>query len=299
VAEIFAGTITKPGLWPHIPEDAYHADPVQEGSLSHSGAKLLLPPSCPAIYDWQRKHPKRSSKAQDRGTVVHSLVLGRGQDVAVLDFPNRRTDKYKEAEAKALKAGQIPMLAKDFEQAKEIAAAVKAHHTAGPLLDEGDPEVSIFWQDDEHGIWCRARADWLTWIDGMPTIADVKTTADVSPEHWAKSAADFAYHMQDPWYRRGLAAVLGCDPADVDFIFIVIPTTPPYLPMLYRLHPADVERGAEQGRIAREIYRDCTQTGVWPDWTGGTGEITELKLPGYARSRIERTLSDWTGIHDF
>jgi PDDEXK-like uncharacterized protein DUF3799 len=296
VPEVFEGVITKPGLYPDIPEDKYHADPVPEGSLSHSGAKLLLPPSCPAIYDWQRQHPKRSSKSQDLGTVVHSMVLGKGQDVRVLDFDDRRTKAYKEAEAAALAADCIPMLRKDYMQAEDIAQAVMGHDTAGALFAEGDAEVSMFWQDSEFGIWCRARSDWLTWIDGMPTIVDVKTTADVSPEHWAKSAADFAYHMQDPWYRRGLATLLGCEPADVDFIFAVVPTSPPYLPMLYRLHPLDVERGEEQGRQAREIYRDCSQTGVWPDWTKGSGDITDLALPGYARSRIDRSLNEFRGI---
>jgi PDDEXK-like uncharacterized protein DUF3799 len=291
--EVFEGVITKPGLYPDIPEDKYHADPVPEGSLSHSGAKLLLPPSCPAIYDYQRQHPKRSSRSMELGTVVHGIVLGTGQDVEVLNFENRRGNAYKEAETKALAAGKIPILARDYAEAEAIAAAVKAHDTAGALFAEGDAEVSMFWQDSEFGIWCRARTDWLTYVGTTPTITDVKTTADASPASWAKSAADFAYHIQDPWYRRGLAQILGCDPADVDFIFAVIPTQPPYLPMLYRLSENDTERGREQSRIAMEIYRDCTATGVWPSWSD---DITDLPLPGYARSRIDRSINDFRGI---
>ena len=42
--------VDEPGVYDGLDEAAYHADPVPGGSLSASGAKLLLPPSCPALY---------------------------------------------------------------------------------------------------------------------------------------------------------------------------------------------------------------------------------------------------------
>ena len=41
--------IDKPGIY-DLGEAAYHADPVEHGSLSASGAKYLLPPYVPADY---------------------------------------------------------------------------------------------------------------------------------------------------------------------------------------------------------------------------------------------------------
>jgi hypothetical protein len=100
--------------------------------------------------------------------------------------------------------------------------------------------------------------------------------------------------MQDPWYRDGVAAILGVDdPDDVDFMFGVVQTAPPYLVQVYRVSPSDVDRGRDLNRIATEIYRDCTETGTWPAWSE---DITELSLTGYARQRIERTLNAWHGI---
>ena len=96
--------ITKPGIY-DIPEDEYHRDCVPAelgGSLSSSGAKLLLPPNCPAIFDYQRRHGKRPSKAMELGTVVHGMVLGTGQPVEVLDFPNYTSGDAKKAKAKAI-----------------------------------------------------------------------------------------------------------------------------------------------------------------------------------------------------
>lgn len=294
----WTGTFAGAGLYGDIPEDLYHRDIVPEGSLSVSGAKKLLPPSCPAIYDYDRAHPKRASRSMELGTVVHGMILGTGQEVAVVDAADYRTKAAKEARDAALAAGMVPMLPHEHAQAEEIVAAVRQHETAAALLEDSDPEVSMFWQDEEFGIWLRGRMDAMTYHGlGGPAIVDLKTAADASPERFAKSVADFGYYMQDPWYRQGLAACLGCEWQDIDFIFIVVPTTPPYLPMTYRIADADVERGGERNRMAREIYRDCTASGAWPSWSD---EIEDLALPGYARQRIDKHTNEWLGIsYDF
>ncbi|MBO0827768.1 MAG: hypothetical protein J2P24_08300 [Streptosporangiales bacterium] len=49
--------ITEPGVY-NLPAAVYHADPVPGGSLSQSGAKKLLPPSCPALYRYWADHPE-------------------------------------------------------------------------------------------------------------------------------------------------------------------------------------------------------------------------------------------------
>lgn len=299
--------ITEPQLVGDMDEDWYHFEfgPVPEGSLSVSGAKKLLPPSCPAVFDWERRHPKPPSTEMELGTVVHGMLLGTGQPVEVCDFPDWRTNKAKDAKAAAIGRGAVPMLPHQYAEAEAIAQAVRDDDECGGLLaesgpgeEETDSEVSMFWRDDEHGIWCRGRLDRLTWFEGTPTIVDVKTCADSSPEAFAKSVDKFGYYMQDAWYREGLAILLGCDDwRDVEFVFVTVPTERPYLPMAYRLDATDradpwhdVLLGRERNRIAREKYRDCTANGTWPKWSA---DITPLSLPGYARKRIEDSINDW------
>lgn len=292
MAEVFTGAVTVPGLYPDVPEDKYHADPVPGGSLSHSGIKTLVF-DCPAIYDYQRQHPKPSTKAMDLGTVVHGIVLDTGPAVVVLDYPNYQRKEAQQQRDAAAAAGKIPMLSHQYAEALAIADAVLRRPNAAALFADGDAEVSGFWHDDEYGIWGRLRIDWLTWIDGMPTIVDFKTAASVAPDDRAKSAGEFGYYLQDPYYRRGLAAILNCDPEDVDFIFAAVSTTPPYLVQEHRLLPVDTQRGAELCRIGMETFRDCTAAGVWPTWSD---EITDLPLPSYQRIRAERIMNDWHGI---
>lgn len=283
--------ITAPGIY-DLDEDWYHQDfgPVPEGSLSVSGAKLLLPPGCPAIYDYRRRHRKPPSGEMELGTVVHGMILRTGQPVEVIDAADWRTKAAKEARAAALEAGSVPMLPHQHAEARAIADAVLADPDAGGLLAEGDAEQSLFWIDPKWDIWLRGRTDWLTYFDGQPVIVDIKTAASASPEKFAKSVDDYRYYMQDPHYREGIAAILGCEPGDVDFVFVAVPTEPPYLVMTYRLTAEDVALGREANAIAREKYRDCTDSGTWPKWSD---DITELALPGYARRRIEGEINDW------
>lgn len=281
--------IDKPGLVPDMDEDWYHSDPVVGGSLSVTSSKLLLPPSCPALFDHARKHPHQSTKAMDLGTVVHGLILGTGQEVAVLDFPDWRSGDARKARMAAEGLDMVPMLAKDYDQAEQIAKAVQEHDVAGGLFADGDAEVSGFWQDEETGIWLRMRMDWSTHFD-VPTIVDLKTSADVSPEEFARSVSKYGYHRQDPWYRDGWAAALGCDPDDIDFVFAVVDVNDPHLVMVYRLDDEAVALGREQNKIAREIYRDCSASGRWPTWDEG---IADLSLRYYDARAIERQINDW------
>ena len=279
--------ITEPCLVGDMDEDWYHSDPVQGGSLSGSTARHLL--DCPAVYDWHRRNP-RSTREMDTGTVVHGILLGTGQPVQVLDWPNyNKKDAQKERDD-AIAAGKVPMLAHKYQECEAIAQAVRDDDECGGLLAEGDSEVSMFWRDEEAGIWCRGRMDRYTIFGEVPTIVDVKTTADSSPDKFAKSVAEYRYDMQDWHYRDGLAAILGCHPGEVDFVFVVIPTSEPYLPMAYRLEDdRDLANAEADCRRAREIWRDCTEANVWPKWSR---DIHPLSLPGYARKRIEEGINE-------
>jgi hypothetical protein len=287
VSDLWTEPVTKAGIY-QMDEAYYHSDCVPEalgGSLSSSGAKLLLPPNCPAIFDWQRRHGKRPSKAMELGTVVHGMILGTGQPVDVLDFPNYTTGDAKKAKAKAIAEGKVPQLTHQYAEAVAIADAVRQHPTAGPLFAEGDAEMSGFWFDEKFGVWRRCRWDHLTpWGE----IADLKTCADASPEAVAKAMFNFGYFQQNPWYRDGYTALFGEEPRD--FLNVFVATEPPYLVTIARLPDEHVELGRKRNREALEKYADCTAAGVWPAWSQ---DIIDIPLPYWAAKNIEAEL-----LHD-
>ena len=64
-----------------LPEADYHAHP----ALSSTGARRLLRPGCPALFDWERQHPRPATEAMKLGRAAHREVLGVGSDFALTD----------------------------------------------------------------------------------------------------------------------------------------------------------------------------------------------------------------------
>lgn len=272
--------ITEPGVYDGLDEAAYHADPVPGGSLSASGAKLLLPPSCPALYAWRRDHPKVSAEF-DFGTAAHKRVLGTGPLIDVIDADNWQTRAAQDKRKASRAAGNAPLLTREYNEVRAMAVAIEQHEVAGPLFDpaRGIAEQSMFWQDDEFGIWRRARLDWIlnpSNIGGRFLVADYKTTTDASPAAIRKTVANLNYHMQAAWYTDAVEQFYDLGPA---FLFVFQEKTAPYLITIAELDDDAIRAGRARNRDACEIWRDCTQAGVWP---GYTDDIELITLPPWA-----------------
>src|SRR5690349_20651627 len=91
-----ATVVDGPGVY-NLSADEYHARP----ELSQTGAKKLLPPSCPAHFRQWQADGGETKPAWEKGKAAHKVVLGAGPKViAVKDEwgqdPNAwRTDKVK------------------------------------------------------------------------------------------------------------------------------------------------------------------------------------------------------------
>lgn len=276
--------ITEPGVY-DIPAEVYHKDPVKGGSLSSSGARRLLPPSCPALFWHDRTSRAPRKKAWDFGTAAHSEVLGNGAPITVVDAADWRTKAAKEQRAEVEAAGGVAVLPSDYDVILAMAAQIKAHPTASALLrrDRGAAERTLVWRDYSSGIWCRALLDWLPHeTDRRIIVADYKTTHDASPEAIAKSVEDWGYHQQAPWYLDGIKALGlhgGREPA---FVFVFQQKSAPYLVTVVELDPVAMRIGEAKNRRAREVFRDCMASGRWP---GYSDAIEYISLPAWAEKR--------------
>ena len=286
--------IEQPGIY-DIPEDLYHSDPVPGGSLSYSGAKKLLPPSCPAKFKYEREHPPQPSQAMELGSAAHKLVLGVGADIVVMDYEDWRTKAAREAREGARALGKVPLLPAEYAEAQAIAAAVHAHPVVQHFNlfnpEYGAAERSLFWQDAETGVWLRSRLDWLPFPGRSGhrfIVGDLKTTASADRGSIAKSVANFRYFMQAPFYVDGVRALdYGQDPA---FLFVFVETAPPYLVTVAQLDDDAMDAGRALNRKAIERYRDCMESGVWPGYSDFPTDIELISLPPWTLRQME-TLS--------
>ncbi|MFC9786463.1 PD-(D/E)XK nuclease-like domain-containing protein [Rhodococcus sp. NPDC127528] len=276
------------GAYDGIPDHVYHSD---RGSLSSSGARKLLPPSCPAIFRHERDHPPTPSNAFDLGHAAHSLVLGEGSELRmipaeILSANGAATTKDAKAFVEQARAdGAVPLKPDEYQQVHDMAAAVRANPYAASLLRTGVPERSLFWRDPVTGVWLRARPDWTTTgADGRPILVDYKTSTSANPDDFRSSAAKYGYHQQAPYYLDGMAA-LGVH--DCGFVFIVQDKNPPYLVSVVELTADAMLLGRDLNRAAIDIYAECTAADQWP---GYGDQIHLIDLPKWAYYSAEETL---------
>ncbi|MFJ3878011.1 PD-(D/E)XK nuclease-like domain-containing protein [Streptomyces sp. NPDC090077] len=266
----------EPGLY-DIPAELYHSDPVPGGSLSASGAKILA--DCPARFKWQLDNPQPHKPAFEFGTAAHTVVLGDGPELVVVDAELWNTNEIKTRVAAIRQAGGVPLKHAAYQQICDMAEALAADPEAAEILTPGSgaAEQSIFWTDGQ--IWWRSRFDWLR----PDLIADYKTTQSVHPDRLSKTVHELGYHIQEHVYRRG-AAELGLLPEGASFKFIFQEKQPPYLVQVAELDPVARYAGLRHTQEAAGRYLYGRETGHWPAYSEHS---TVISLPPY----IERQYS--------
>lgn len=279
--------ITEPGIY-DLPEHVYHSDPVEGGSLSSSGAKLLLPPSCPAIFKHRKTQPSEPSDAMTFGSAAHREVLGIGADIVLVDAPSWRSNAAKDQRREALAAGHIPLLEHEYFDVQQMATAVRRHPRASELLAPGSgaAEQTLIWKTGD--VSRRALVDWLR----TDAIVDYKTCQSADVDSIRKAVATYGYYIQLPWYRDGAQALGLCE--NPDLLLIFQEKTSPYLVTVVRLDPEAIAAGQRAGRKAMDVYARCMETDRWPGYADEHGEI-EVGLPGWAERHYEDTRAQLIG----
>jgi hypothetical protein len=277
--------MTTPGLVYDLPDETYHADP----ALSASGAKLLLPPSCPALYKHRRETGPEYRAEFDFGHAAHAKVLGAGAEIVIVNACDWRTKAAKEQRDAIRAEGKIPLLPEEAARVDGMAAALRAHPVASVLLDPeaGRPEVSAFWRDERHGIDRRVRFDFLPDTDGgRMLLPDYKSAACSAPAVFGPAAFRYSYPLQAAFYSDAIRAFDLAE--DLAFLFIAQEKTPPYLVTVFQLDAASLRIGREDTDRACATFADCSATDTWP---GYSEEIEVISPPGYIARQYEDVLA--------
>jgi hypothetical protein len=292
MSDDFEPWITEPGVY-DLPVWQYHLDPVVGGSLSNSGAKKLMPPSCPALYRAWRDGGEETSDAFDFGRAAHREVLGAGDAIEIIrgtgkDENSWRTDADKAAVAAARAAGRTPIRPRDAEQVAAMAEALRDHPVAAALLhpDYGRAEQTIVWRDPASGVMCRALLDYLpdSATGQRLVIPDYKTAEKVDPKSISRALWDFAYYGQAAWYREGVER-LGLSDGAPAFVLIFQMKTAPYLVVCAQPDPDAIGWGDARNRKARDLFAVCSASGHWPGYADD--HVISVQLPQYAINELE------------
>lgn len=267
----------------------YHADPADAPSLSASIANILISQS-PA-HAWA-KHPKNPARVEEKpddrfeiGTCAHELFL-RGENlIEICNYSDWRSNAAKEARDEARSYGRIPLLPDQADRVLAMTAAAReqAHnHTAQPpLFTDGKAEQTLVWEDD-HGVTCRARLDWLR--DDYTTVDDMKTTgASADPQKWTRTAYGIGVDVQVAMHTRGVERLTGITPA---WRYAVIENYPPYAMSVVDLAPSALALGRDKVQRAIDLWAACLESGDWP---GYDKRVASIEVPTWEEMRwLER-----------
>lgn len=259
-----------------LTNEAYH----QLAAVSPSRLKLLA--RSPLHYYDAYLAPDRempeATAAMQQGTALHTAVLEPELWDATVAVPphtfDRRTKAGRELaqEFEREAAGKIVLSPDDADRVRRMADAVRNHPAARFLLElPGRREASYTWTDAETGLACKTRPDWHS--EDRRIVVDVKTTKDASRVEFAKSIANFAYHVQAAWNQDALGAE--------QFITIAVESTRPYAVAVYPASGALIAAGQRRYRAALEQLAECQKSGRWP----GYGDIIQepIELPGWCQ----------------
>lgn len=222
-----------------------------------------------------------------------ALAFGRALHVAVLEphlfdeqfiiAPkiDKRTNAGKAEWAALYASGKEILDYSDGETIEGIKKAISGSQTASKILNlSSEREGSIFWNDRETGIACKARLDAV--CPAMRAVVDLKSTEDASAE-FSRSLYKYGYHLQAAHTLNGCAVL---DLPFDSFIFIAVEKSPPYGIGVYQIDQRSLIAGTSKVQELLWTLKRCKETNEWP---GYPDKIQSISLPGWALRQMEET----------
>ncbi len=280
----------EPGIYDNVHADVYHAD----AALSSGIAKLLVERS-PA-HAWTA-HPKLNPAWQpefddkfDIGTAAHKLMLEGENCIVEGDYKDWRTKEAQDFKQEARRLGQIALLIPQATRVREMVEKAKMQ-LAGFYPDfafflGGKPEQTLVWKDD-HGVFCRARVDWLH--DATMCVDDYKTTsASADPRKWDRTMYGMGADMQVAFYLRGLRKITdGLPKNDSDWRFVVQECYAPYALSAVTLAPSAMAIANDKVQKAIDTWALCIERDFWPAYPP---KVASIEVPTWEELRwLEKT----------
>jgi hypothetical protein len=279
------------GIHAGIPAEVYHR---KELGIVNCGALNRLAKT-PAHYRaWLDEAEDNDTPAKVFGRALHCAVLEpdvfEQTYIIAREHPFRRVSdrqrfakKPSEETVKAIAywdaweremGGKIEISHDDAITLRGMQASVKAHPIAGKLFTGGKSEVTVIWTDPRTGLLCKARLDYYLRQRGL--VIDLKSTEDASAREFARSIANYRYHVQHAHYCDAFA-VTGHELRA--FLFVAVEKSPPYAVNVHCIDAEAEARGMELRERDMDTLNRCLQADEWPAYDPS---IHTLALPRWA-----------------
>jgi len=231
-----------------------------------------------------KKSGKTITSSMVKGSLAHGAMLE--PDTYEKEFARQpeghgNSKAVKEAKAAMREQGITPVPTTDWDTVHRAVTYARSHAEVQDLFVSGAPEVSGFWQDDETGLWCKLRCDWLDKVRGI--AVDYKTSSifgSASPATFGKTIANRGMHIQMVHYLEGLRVLTG---DNYDWLWLMHEVIPPYAYGLFAASPDMVASGHYLWRKGIDTLAETEGQEHVAAWRGG---VHEVDLPSWAKERF-------------
>jgi hypothetical protein len=287
----------KAGLYSGLTFEQYLSiDAVNKSSLADMA---LSPAHYYARHLAKDREPRKATRPMKLGTDIHCAILepdrfGKEYVVIPKDAPQRPTKAMLEAkkpsedsvariiwwhEFDACSTGKTQINFDDHETCINMQKICKKHPAFKTLLAKGgQSEITMVWEDDETGLQCKARLDWLPLAD---YLLDLKSVESAHAEDFGKKAYDYEWHVQAAFYADGFRTLTDENRA---FVFAAIEKVPPLEPAFFFATDDDLARGRRVYRPLLKQIAECKRKKKWP---GYPTEIQPLIAPPWVKRQDE------------
>lgn len=270
----------------------YHSTP----AISASWLKLLDKSAhhlWHAYINKDRPQPIQTA-AMMLGSLTHTLVLEpeklQEEYVIVPEGIDKRSKDGKAFFAEIEASGKTPVKQADFDHCAAMADSLRCNPGFMALRQhKHENERTFFWDDDRTGLHCKMRPDTVihpcaAYPHGV--VTDVKTTADASPQGFARQFFALGYHIQAAHNAVGFMQAFGTDEPPL-FVFECVEKDAPHVTQCYQVPPDVLEYGFRVVENLMDTAAGCFKHDVWPGYTQEV--FAELAVPGWIRREMEES----------
>ena len=254
---------------PRILQGSYAHNPCSVPWLSQSVAHTLLTKS--PLHAWQihpmlGNLPRKPTDATDDGQLLHSLLLGKGQQIAIMEHDAYRSNRAKEDRDNALAAGMLPVKRKDYDALMSALEQIRDNIAKVGVDLDGEREVAFEWHEDgtRGPVLCRGRMDIVRPDEGI--IIDVKKTVSAHPKTCARSMYDYGMDIQQAAYTSALEKYKPEFAGRIRYQLVFIELDPPYAVSAPPIGGMMREMGQTRWQRAIRLWERCLATQEWPGY---------------------------------
>lgn len=274
----------------------YHSD-----LSAISKSRLAKMSVCPKYFKWCEDNPSEPTEDLIVGSAFHKWVLELDtfDDEFVIspDFNKRTKEGKAQYEAFIQGANDKQVITQEqFDIITDMKNAIRSNKYAVQLL-KGVHEQSMYGVDDLTGERIKTRPDSYHIIevyndDGeleekRLLIVDLKSCRNAMYDDFCRDVVKYHYDLQAYMYSLNASKVLNIPMDKIDFIFIAVQKTEPYLINILQADEFVLQRGEALFRKYIGEYHEAKTTGNWWGLNGQQGIINNLSLPSYLIKNLE------------